>query len=251
VRITVIGCSGSFPGPDGPASCYLLEAEGFRLLLDLGSGAVGALQQHASLDDIDAVSLSHHHADHCLDICPFWVARTYDPHGRYPRIPVYGPEGTARRMAQAYGLDEDPGMTEAFDFVTLAPGKREIGPFQVTLAHMNHPVETFGFRVEHSGRVLAYSADTGTCPALVDLASHADVLLCEASYLSGPDPMPDMHLTARQAADHAARAGAGQLILTHLVPWNHQERTLAEACEFSSFGGPISLAAPGRIIDVG
>ena len=73
MRITVIGCSGSFPGPDGPASSYLLDAEGFRLLLDLGSGAVGALQQHASLDDIDAVCLSHHHADHCLDICPFWV----------------------------------------------------------------------------------------------------------------------------------------------------------------------------------
>ncbi len=72
VRITVIGCSGSFPGPDGPASCYLLEAEGFRLLLDLGSGAVGALQRHAPLDGIDAVCVSHHHPDHCLDICPFW-----------------------------------------------------------------------------------------------------------------------------------------------------------------------------------
>jgi ribonuclease BN (tRNA processing enzyme) len=251
VRITVIGCSGSFPGPDGPASCYLLEAEGFRLLLDLGSGAVGALQKHASIDDIDAVCLSHHHADHCLDICPLWVARSYDPRRRYRQIPVYGPAGTARRMAQAYGMDEDPGMTEAFDFVTLVPGKLEIGPFQVTLAHMNHPVETFGFRVEHAGRVLAYSADTGTCPALVELASQADVLLCEASYLSGPDPMPDMHLTARHAAEHAARAGAGQLVLTHLVPWNHQERTLAEAREFSPFGGGISLAAPGRIIDLG
>jgi len=251
VRITVIGCSGSFPGPDGPASSYLLEAEGFRLLLDLGSGAVGALQQHASIDDIDAVCLSHHHADHCLDMCPFWVARSYDPHRRYRQIPVYGPAGTARRMAQAYGMDEDPGMTEIFDFVTLTPGKREIGPFQITLAHMNHPVETFGFRVEHAGRVLAYSADTGTCPALVGLASQAEVLLCEASYLSGPDPMPDMHLTARQAAEHAARAGAGQLVLTHLVPWNHRERTLAEAREFSSFAGAISLAAPGRIIDVG
>jgi ribonuclease BN (tRNA processing enzyme) len=251
VRITVIGCSGSFPGPDSPASSYLLEAEGFRLLLDLGSGAVGTLQQHASIDDIDAVCLSHHHADHCLDICPFWVARSYDPYRRYRRIPVYGPAGTARRMAQAYGMDEDPGMTEVFDFVTLTPGKREIGPFQITLAHMNHPVETFGFRVEHAGRVLAYSADTGTCPALVELASQADVLLCEASYLSGPDPMPDMHLTARQAAEHAARAGAGHLVLTHLVPWNHQERTLAEAREFSSFAGAISLAAPGRVIDIG
>ena len=64
-------------------------------------------------------------------------------------------------MAQAYGLDEHPGMTEAFDFGTLAPGTREIGPFRVTLAHMNHPVETFGFRIEAGGRVLAYSADTG------------------------------------------------------------------------------------------
>ena len=229
----------------------MLEAEGFRLLLDLGNGAIGPLQRQASLDDIDAVCLSHHHPDHCLDICPLWVARSYDPRRRYPRIPVYGPAGTARRMARAYGMDEDPGMTEAFDFVTLAPGKREIGPFQVTLAHMNHPVETFGFRVEHAGRVLAYSADTGTCPALIELASQADVLLCEASFLSGPEPMPDMHLTARQAAEHAAKAGAGQLVLTHLVPWNPQERTLAEARKVSSFAGPISLAAPGRIIDLG
>ena len=247
MRITVIGCSGSFPGPDGPASCYLLEAEGFRLLLDLGNGAVGALQRHAGLDTIDAVCLSHHHADHCLDICPFWVARTYRPGGRMRRIPVYGPAGTALRMAQAYGMGSGPGMTEAFDFVTLAPGTRQIGPFRLRLAHMNHPVETFGFRVEHGGRVLAYSADTGNCPALVELARAADVLLCEASYLSGPDPGPDMHLTARQAAEHAARAGAGKLILTHLVPWNDRQQTLAEASG-SSFRGPLSLAAPGEVI---
>jgi ribonuclease BN (tRNA processing enzyme) len=138
-------------------------------------------------------------------------------------------------------------MREAFDFVTLAPGTRRIGPFDITLAHMNHPVETFAFRVAHAGRALAYSADTGTCPALADLAREADVLLCEASYLSGPDPMPDMHLTARQAAEHAARAGAGRLVLTHLVPWNDQQRTLAEASA-SSFAGPISLATPGQVI---
>src|SRR5205823_1570264 len=80
--------------------------------------------------------LSHHHPDHCLDLCPLWVARTFGPGGRLPRVPVYGPRGTARRMAQAYGLEEHPGMGEAFDFVTLAPGSREIGPFRVTVAHM-------------------------------------------------------------------------------------------------------------------
>jgi ribonuclease BN (tRNA processing enzyme) len=248
--MTVIGCSGSFPGPDSPASCYLLEAEGFRLLLDLGNGAIGALQRHARLDAIDAVCVSHHHADHCLDLCPFWVARTYGPAGQLPRIPVYGPAGTARRMAQAYGLEEHPGMERAFDFVTLAPGTRDIGPFRITLAHMNHPVETFGFRVEHAGRSLAYSADTGECPALAELASGADLMLCEASYLSGSTAAPDMHLTARQAAEHAARAGAGRLMLTHLVPWNDPRRSLEEASA-ARFDGPISLAASGHAVDLG
>ena len=250
MRLTIIGCSGSFPGPDSPASCYLLEEEGFRLLLDLSNGSVGALQRHAGLYDIDAVCLSHLHADHCLDLCPYWVARTYCPDGPRPPIPVYGPAGTAGRMAQAYGLDEHPGMAAAFDFVTLTPGTRGIGPFQVTAAHVNHPVETFGLRLDHAGRSMTYSADTGESPALVGLARHTDLLLCEASFLDGPGLPADLHLTARQAAEHATRAGAGRLMLTHLVPWNDAARTLEEASG-SSFAGPISLAASGHSLDLG
>lgn len=249
MRLTIIGCSGSFPGPDSPASCYLLEADGFRLLLDLGNGAIGALQRHADLYDIDAICLSHLHADHCLDLCAYWVARTYHPDGPYPPIPVYGPAGTAHRMAQAYGLDEHPGMTQAFDFATLTPGTREIGPFRVTAAHVNHPVETFGLRLEHAGRSIVYSADTGESPALVKLARRADLLLCEASFLDGPGLPADLHLTARQAAEHAGRAGVGRLMLTHLVPWNDSARTLEEASG-PSFAGPISLAAPGDSLDL-
>ena len=250
MRLTIIGCSGSFPGPDSPASCYLVEADGFRLLLDLGNGALGALQRHAPLDGIDAVCLSHLHADHCLDLCSFWVARTYHPEGPRPRIPVYAPAGTAARMARAYGLDEHPGMAQAFDFVTLTPGSQRIGPFLVTAAHVNHPVETFAMRLDNEGRSIAYSADTGESAALVGLARQADLLLCEASFLEGPGLPPDLHLTARQAAEHAARAGAGRLVLTHLVPWNDPARTLEEACG-SSFAGPISLAASGQSLDLG
>src|SRR5262249_31310042 len=93
VRITVIGCSGSFPGPESPASCYLIEPDGFALLLDLGNGALGPLQRHIGLYEIGAVLLSHLHADHCLDLCGYWVARRYAPGGPKPRIPVYGPRG--------------------------------------------------------------------------------------------------------------------------------------------------------------
>ncbi len=249
MRLTVIGCSGSFPGPDSPASSYLLEQQGFRLLIDLGNGALGPLQRHTRLAGINAICLSHLHADHCLDLCGYWVAQTYAPDGPGPRIPVFGPAGTAHRMAQAYGLDEHPGMTHAFDFGTLHPGTREIGPFRVTLAHMNHPVETFGFRIEAGGRAIAYSADTGPTAALTGLARGADLMLCEASFLAGPGLPEGVHLTAGQAAQHAAQAGAGHLVLTHLVPWNDRERSRAEAA--AAFGGQLSLATSGLVIDLG
>lgn len=250
MRVTIVGCSGSFPGPDSPASCYLLEADGFRLLLDLGNGALGALQRYTDLYSIDAVCLSHLHADHCLDLCSYLVARTYAPGGARPPIPVYGPRDTARRMALAYGAEEHPGMAQAFEFVTLAPGTRQLGPFELTLAHMNHPVETFGFRFSHAGASLAYSADTGECPALVDLARGAGLLLCEASLLEAPDLPVDLHLTARQAAEHAERAGVAQLTLTHLVPWNDRARSLEEASG-GPYRGPITLAAAGQSVDLG
>ena len=74
--LTIVGCSGSFPGPASPASCYLITADGFRLVVDLGNGAFGALQRYASGEDIDAVLISHLHADHCLDMISYQVFRT-------------------------------------------------------------------------------------------------------------------------------------------------------------------------------
>jgi ribonuclease BN (tRNA processing enzyme) len=247
MRTTIVGCAGSFPGPDSPASCYLIEADGFRLVLDLGSGALGALQRYCDLDTVDAVCLSHLHGDHCLDMCGYVVQRTYHPDGPRPRLPVYGPAGTQERLTSA--LAPGSGMAGAFDFITLAPGTMEIGPLRVTTAHMNHPVETFGFRLEHGGAALAYSADTAPCAGLDELAAGADVLLCEASFLEGPDLPPDLHLTARQAGQAAQRAGAGELVLTHLVAWNDQEAALAEAA--GSFSGPLSLARSGQDFPVG
>ena len=106
MKPTVVGCSGSFPGPDSAASCYLVEApyEGrtFRLLLDLGSGALGPLQKYVELDQVDAVALSHLHPDHCLDLCGFYVVRKYHPSGALPRLPRLWPG--RRRRANGAGL---------------------------------------------------------------------------------------------------------------------------------------------------
>lgn len=248
MRLTIIGCSGSFPGPASPASCYLVDAEGFRMLLDLGNGALGALQRRIGLFDVDAICLSHLHADHCLDLCSYWVARRYAPDGPKPQLPVFGPAATADRMARAYDLPLLPGMREEFDFRTLLPGTREIGPFRVTVDRVNHPVETFGLRIEHGGKVFTYSGDTGESPALVRLGADADLLLCEASFVDRANLPTDLHLTGRQAAEHAARAQARRLVLTHLVPWNDPDRTLAEAA--GSYDGPVSVAVADTTYDL-
>ncbi len=241
--LTIVGCSGSFPGPDSAASCYLIEAEGFRLLLDLGNGALGALQRYCALDQIDAVCLSHLHADHCLDMCAYQVFRTYNPAGRLPAIPVYAPAGAAGRLDKATGNEAQAPMAAIFDFVDLVPGTIEIGPFTVVTEHMNHPVETFAFRIERDGHSLAYSADTGPADELVRLAAGADLLLCEASFPDVEGLPPDLHLTAREAGEHAARAGVGELILTHLVPWTDGEAALTGAA--AAYPGTLSLARTG------
>jgi ribonuclease BN (tRNA processing enzyme) len=243
MKLTVVGCAGSFPGPDSPASCYLVEAEGFRLLLDLGSGAIGALARYVSIYDIDAVLLSHLHPDHCMDLCGYYVARNYRPEGPSERIPVYGPADTADRMATAYGLPLVPGMRGQFDFRTLT-GEFELGPFRVGTARMAHPVEAYGFRLGHAGKVLTYSGDTGECDALVALAEEADLLLCEASFQVGRDEAPGIHLNGAQAAAHANAAAVGRLLLTHIPPWYDPARALEEA---SGFVGPLELARPGAV----
>jgi len=249
MRLTVVGCSGSFPGPDSAASCYLVEAGDARLVLDLGNGSLGPLQRYTALDQVDAVLLSHLHPDHCQDMCGFYVYRRFRPDGPLPPVPVYGPPGVADRMDAAYGPTGGPGLRGSFDFAEWSEGVRRIGPVTVTVARVAHPVPTFGMRLEYEGRVLTFSGDTGSCPALDELATDADVLLCEAAFHVGRDSVPDLHMNGRDAGECATRAGVGRLVLTHLPPWNDPDRTLAEAAR--AYEGPIELARPGLRVEVG
>jgi ribonuclease BN (tRNA processing enzyme) len=252
VKLTVIGNSGSYPGPESAASCYLLEHEEagrtWRILLDLGSGALGSLQRIASATNIDGVFLSHLHADHCLDLCGYYVMRKYHPQGALPKIPVYGPADTARRMAKAYDLDEDPGMNEEFEFISYGAMPIDFGPFRVTARQVVHPVTAYALRVEAAGRTLAYSGDSGVCHGLDDTARASDLFLCEASFLEGAPNPPDLHLTGADAGRTAARAGTQRLLLTHVPPWHDPQVVLGEAVE--EYDGKVEMATVGTAYDI-
>ncbi|QZY28366.1 MBL fold metallo-hydrolase [Nocardioides coralli] len=251
MRLTVVGCAGSYPGPDSPASCYLVEAEHegrtWRILLDLGNGALGVLHRYADPLAIDAVFLSHLHADHCLDLCGYYVLRRYHPEGQQPRIPVWGPVGTADRLARAYDLPPDPGMREEFDFRTY-DGPVALGPFRVEPVEVTHPVPAYGLRVSADGVTLGYSGDTGPCPGLDTVARDADLLLAEASFRSGAENPPDLHLTGADCGEAATRGGARRLMLTHVPPWYDPADAVAEAKE--TYTGPILLARSGESHEV-
>jgi ribonuclease BN (tRNA processing enzyme) len=243
VRLTVLGCAGSFPGPDSACSCYLVDAEGFRLLVDFGTGSLSALQRFAGLHVVDAVLLSHLHPDHIFDACSYVVARRYAPEGPLPQIPLYAPAGARDRLAAAYGASADS-LDDVYAFQTLEAGLFPIGPFTICAERVNHPVETYGIRIEHDGRSLAYSADTGPCEALIRLAQNVDVFLCEASYLDEMDNPPDLHLTGREAGEYATKAGVGRLLLTHLVSaWGSEVMTIDAAA--SAYSGAIEIVRPG------
>lgn len=243
MKLTVVGCSGSLPGPASPASCYLVEHEGVRLLLDMGSGALGPLQRHVDPSGLDGIVLTHLHADHCLDMCAYVVYHRYRPDGKPPPVPVLAPAGAAERLSLAYAPNPQPELSDVFGFVDLAAGRRRLGPFTLSTVRVNHPVETYAVRLDAGGRSLVYSADTGRCDELVELATDADLFLCEATFIAGDDAPPDVHLFASEAGEHAARAGVQRLLLTHLAPWTERAAALGEATE--TFGGLTELAVAG------
>jgi ribonuclease BN (tRNA processing enzyme) len=248
MRLTVLGCAGSFPGPESACSAYLIEAQGFRLLMEFGPGSLSALQRYADLDSVDAILLSHLHGDHMLDACSFIVVRRYAPDGPRAPVPVYAPLGAAERISAAYSGDNEP-VDDVYTFYGLQPGTFPIGPFTVTVDRVNHPVETYGVRIEQGGGVLAYSADTAACESLLRLAAGADLFLCEASYLDGMDNPADIHLTGAEAGEAATKADVGRLLLTHLVPAWGSEASTVEAAS-AMFAGPVEVVRPGSRYDL-
>ncbi|MCE1180629.1 MAG: MBL fold metallo-hydrolase [Micrococcales bacterium] len=256
MRLTIVGCSGSFAGPESPASSYLVRADDsdgrtWSVVLDLGNGSLGALQRHVRPAELDAVLISHLHPDHCIDLTGLYVVRKYGPTGEcLDRLPVHGPAGTAEQLAAAYHGVGPEGMVAEFDFHTLAD--REpivIGPFTITPVAVNHPVEAYGFRVEAEGSVLAYSGDTDACEALTPLFTGADLVLTDSAFVDGRDDIEGIHLSGSRAAQAAVDAGGvRRLMLTHIPAWNDPEVCRAQAA--AVWPGEVELARPDATYEI-
>lgn len=263
MRLVVLGCAGSFPSADAAASGYLVQAEApgadgtdrtWSVLLDLGNGALGPLQRFGDPTALDVIGVSHLHSDHVADLIVLNVLRRYRPQGACDQVPLYGPPGTAERLAVMAGKDPATTVSEQFDVREWVPGVPVVvGPFTLEPIEVAHPIPAFGVRVTgpsslETGRsvTIAYTGDTDLCDGVLTLAEGADLLLAEAAYVEGrDDALRGVHLTGRRAGLVAADGGVGRLVLTHLVDWNDPQVTLAEARDV--YAGPIDLATPGAV----
>lgn len=234
---TVLGCCGSYPGPGGACSSYLVEDGSVRLWVDAGSGSLANLQRHLTLDRVDAILLSHEHVDHWSDIEGFSVASHYALD--LPPVPLYAPTGLRRRFR---------GEAGAFTWHEVSDGDSvALGDITVRFRRTDHGPETLAMRFDSAGRALGYTADTGPAWPVDALGEDLDVLLCEASYLSDREGTLQ-HLSARQAGAAARQAGAQRLVLTHLQPIIDRSAARSEA--ESTFGADVEVAQEGMVIEV-
>lgn len=247
MRVTTLGTSSPYPRPGDPCSSFLVEGGGSRVWLDAGPGSLAALLERCRLEDLDAVWISHTHADHFSDLGATFYALRYADIDR-PPLTVLGPAGWSDRLRAVltHGAEPSP-LEDAFDVREVADGAEvQVGGLELTAVAVHHDAPCLGVRIVGDGRVVAYTGDTGPCSALGDLAIGADLLISEAGYgLDGTEPDP-VHLTAAQAGAVARDGGVGHLLLTHLAGADRDACMRAAAVADCRVTG----ALPGSVVEV-
>jgi ribonuclease BN (tRNA processing enzyme) len=249
LRVVVLGSSGGYPGAGKACSGFLLQNDGDSLVLDIGSGVLSNLLKYIGPDEVDGLALSHLHYDHYVDIYGLFTARRFWEEV-LPPLPVLAPPGAGEFISSMISEPSRPMFMGCMEMRELADGGVfEVGSFEVHAGAVSHMEESYGFRVTADERTLCYSGDSEVCDGLKALAQGVDLLICEATFTSEVAQKPPGHLSAIEAGEIAADAGAGRLLLTHVWPTLDPERAAADAREV--FEGPVELAEEGLTLYVG
>lgn len=237
MTLTVLGSTGSWPGPASACSGYLVRSEGAALWIDAGPGTMSNLQRHVSLADVTGVVISHGHHDHWSDLPSFEVACRWGL--KRSGVPVFAPHKAAQYLSETEAGFHLNGVGDG-DSATL-------GPFRLRFHITDHYVPTVAVRVEAGGRVLGYTADTGPgwSPAAL---GPVDALLSEATYPEVEEHHGALHLSGRQAGELAAAAGVPRLLLTHFGPDHDRDEITAEATK--AFGGPVEAVSDNETYEI-
>lgn len=258
MNLTILGCRAGMPANGQASSGYLVSTDDAMVLLDCGPGIATALSAIATPDQLDAAIVSHLHLDHCYDLLPIGKSLLAQHlSGDVEPILLYVPEQAADRLKQLSDLFPIPTLPilerafdTAFDLREYAPKDQfTVADLQISLHELRHSSPNCGVRLKQGAKTLAYTGDTGVTPALLDLAQNVDVLLAEASLLT-TDHTEHGHLSATDAAQAAATAGAKTLILTHFPTADPTYLAARRDEARAIFPGDVHLAQPGQTFTI-
>jgi ribonuclease BN (tRNA processing enzyme) len=251
LALTVLGGSPAWPNAGQAASGYVLEGERGRALVDCGSGIAAELRARDP-GPLDAIVITHFHADHCFDLVPLHYAYRYGSWHERPAPILYLPPGgrqTLDTMASIWGGSLET-FAAAFELVEFDPRSGlAVGDMDFRFVQSLHYTTCYSVDVSSPAGRIVYSGDSGPTERLVDFARAADVFLCEAALRDGAVDGEDRgHLDAHEAGAIAARAGVRRLVLTHVPAENGGEEVLRQAR--AAYDGPVELARPGLRCEV-
>jgi ribonuclease BN (tRNA processing enzyme) len=248
--LTVLGSAGGAPTRTNPASGYLLESDATAIWIDAGTGTFMELARHTDPGTLAGVVLSHIHVDHCSDVFGLYGYLAFGPSGIVP-VPVFGPPGVSEHLSAFARAGEEHVFHTVLDLVDVEAGTDvAVGEVSIRFGRAVHPVPALVSRFDTPGGSLVYSGDTGPGSDVAELATGADVVLCEATIVGerSADTYP-YHLTAGEAGRIAADAAVSTLILTHFASGIDVGQVLEEAA--AEFHGTIELAMPGTTFAIG
>lgn len=244
MKITVLGKSPAWQDAGGACSGYLVEEGGTTLLVDCGNGVFGKLREVVDYWAVDAVVVSHLHADHCIDLIPYSYALSYSPRARafpHPRPTLYVPPEGRDVFRQIAGAWNTPELVEqAFCLIEYEPsGSLTLGPLTITFHEVPHYIRTHAVKVSGPSGSFTFGADCRPNDELIEFARGTDLLMLEAT-LESPEEGQRGHLTWAEAGAHGRAAGARRLVLTHIAADDDLEQARRDAER--EFGQPIDIA---------
>jgi ribonuclease BN (tRNA processing enzyme) len=217
MKLTPLGTSTPYPRPDNACSGYLLQHDDTNVWVDAGTGTLAELQRHVTLGALDAIWISHAHADHTADLLTAYYALRFAERTPTLPLPLFGPPGLRERLAGFLGPQAVKGLPKAFEFHEHHNWQdRTVGSLDLSWGPVDHGMPAYALRASSGGATIAYSGDTAYCESLVELAQGADLLLCEVGYASNPELGETVHCTPEDAGRAAREAGVARLALTHI-----------------------------------
>ncbi|MFP7168759.1 MBL fold metallo-hydrolase [Terribacillus sp. 7520-G] len=238
MKLTVIGFWGAYPGRESASSCYVVEKDGYSLLLDCGSGALSRMPAFVDPKDLNAVVVSHYHPDHVADIGALqhvWQVQN-SLRGTEDVLPIYGhEEDEAGFKSLSHKFTE--GIAYQPDEIL------SIGPFAITFMKTKHPVPCYGMRISDGVSDIVYTADSSYLEEWAEFSKGADLLITDCNFYQHQDGEAAGHMNSLQVGGIAEQAGVKTLFLSHLPHFGEHRQLLEEAS--SVFSGEVKLAYEG------